>query len=91
MGKTNSFTCKGIVIYYAKLQSIAFSSIHCSVLIIEDIITNYENKSETPVVKDVVIKDGVVTLVDPNEKLKHLEEWIDGSPAINYEQTHTGY
>jgi hypothetical protein len=43
------------------------------VLIIEDIITNYENKSETPVVKDVVIKDGVV------------------SPAINYEQTHTGY
>ena len=58
-------------------------------LIIEDIITNYENKSETPVVKDVVIKDGVVTFVDPNEKLKHLEEWIDGSPAINYEQTHT--
>ena len=60
-------------------------------LIIEDIITNYENKSETPIVKVVHIHTGKYTFVDPNEKLKNLEEWIDGSPAINYEQTHTGY
>jgi len=62
------------------------------VLIIEDIITNYENKSETPIVKDVHIHNGKYTFVDPNEKLKNLEEWIDGSPVIKYDtQTHTRY
>ena len=61
-------------------------------LVLEDIIINYENKSETPIVKDVHIHSGKYTFVDPNEKLKNLEEWIDGSPVIKYDtQTHTRY
>ena len=61
-------------------------------LVLEDIIINYENKSETPIVKDVHINNGKYTFVDPNEKLKNLEEWIDGSPVIKYDtQTHTRY
>ena len=61
-------------------------------LVLEDIIINYENKSETPIVKDVHIHNGKYTFGDPNEKLKNLEEWIDGSPVIRYDtQTHTRY
>ena len=61
-------------------------------LVLEDIIINYENKSETPIVKDVNIHNGMYTFVDPNQKLKNLEEWIDGSPVIKYDtQTHTRY
>jgi len=62
------------------------------VLVLENIIINYENKSETPIVKDVHIHNGKYTFVDPNNKLKKLEEWIDGSPAVNYDtQTNTRY
>ena len=43
-------------------------------LVLENIIINYENKSETPIVKDVHIHNGKYTFVDPNEKLKNLEE-----------------
>ncbi len=54
-------------------------------LIFEDIIINYENKTETPIVREVHIIDGVVKHINPNDKLKNLEEFIDGSPAINYD------
>lgn len=54
-------------------------------LIFEEIIVNYKNKTETPIIKDVHIENGVVKYIDPKDKIKHLEEYIDGSPAIHYD------
>lgn len=51
------------------------------VLILEDIIVDEENN----IVKDVHIENGKVTFVDPKEKIKNLEEYIDGSPAVIYD------
>jgi len=51
------------------------------VLILEDIIIDEENN----IVKDVHIENGKVTFVDPKEKIKNLEEYIDGSPAVIYD------
>jgi hypothetical protein len=51
------------------------------VLILEDIIVDEENN----IVKDVHIENGKVILVDPKEKIKNLEEYIDGSPAVIYD------
>ena len=50
-------------------------------LILEDIIVDEENN----IVKDVYIENGKVTFVDPKEKIKNLEEYIDGSPAVIYD------
>lgn len=50
-------------------------------LILEDIIVDEENN----IVKDVHIENGKVTFVDPKEKIKNLEEYIDGSPAVIYD------
>jgi hypothetical protein len=55
------------------------------VLIFEEIIVNYNNKEQTPILKDVHIKNGNVEYIDIKEKIKNLEEYIDGSPAINYD------
>jgi len=51
------------------------------VLILEDIIVDEENN----IVKDVHIENGKVIFVDPKEKIKNLEEYIDGSPAVIYD------
>jgi len=51
------------------------------VLILEDIIVDEVNN----IVKDVHIENGKVTFVDPKEKIKNLEEYIDGSPAVIYD------
>lgn len=50
-------------------------------LILEDIIVDEVNN----IVKDVHIENGKVTFVDPKEKIKNLEEYIDGSPAVIYD------
>jgi hypothetical protein len=55
------------------------------VIILEDIIVNYENKEETPILKEIHITNGVVEYIDLKDKIKNLEEYIDGSPAINYD------
>ncbi len=61
-------------------------------LIFEEIIVNAEKKNEVPIIKEVHIKNGVVSFVDPKDKIKNLEEYIDGSPAINYDpQTNISY
>jgi len=51
------------------------------VLILEDIIVDEVNN----IVKDVHIENGKITFVDPKEKIKNLEEYIDGSPAVIYD------
>ena len=56
-------------------------------IILKDIIINYQNKSETPQIRDVHITKGKVEYIDPIEQLKNLEETIDGSPKELYEQT----
>jgi len=56
-------------------------------IILKDIIINYQNKSETPQIRDVHIVKGKVNFIDPIEQLKNLEETIDGSPKELYEQT----
>jgi len=49
-------------------------------LVFEEIIINYLKKDETyPVIRDVHIDDGVVTYIDPKEKIKNLEECIEGN------------
>ena len=50
-------------------------------LILEDIIVDEVNN----IVKDVHIENGKITFVDPKEKIKNLEEYIDGSPAVIYD------
>lgn len=55
-------------------------------IILKDIIINYQNKSETPQIRDVHIVKGKVNFIDPIEQLKNLEETIDGSPKELYEQ-----
>jgi hypothetical protein len=56
-------------------------------IILKDILINYQNKSETPQIRDVHIVEGKVNFIDPIEQLKNLEETIDGSPKELYEQT----
>jgi len=51
------------------------------VLILEEIITDPINN----VVMDVHIINGKIVYVDPKEKIKNLEEYIDGSPAVTYD------
>jgi hypothetical protein len=55
-------------------------------IILKDIVINYQNKSETPQIRDVHIVKGKVNFIDPIEQLKNLEETIDGSPKELYEQ-----
>lgn len=50
-------------------------------LIIKDIIVDEKNN----IVNDVHIENGKVTLINPIEKIKNLEEYIDGSPAVIYD------
>jgi hypothetical protein len=56
-------------------------------IILKDVIINYQNESETPQIRDVHIVKGKVNFIDPIEQLKNLEETIDGSPKELYEQT----
>lgn len=56
-------------------------------IVLKDIIINYQNESETPQIRDVHIVKGKVNFIDPIEQLKNLEETIDGSPKELYEQT----
>ena len=56
-------------------------------IILKDIVINYQNKSETPQIMDVHITKGKVEYIDPIEQLKNLKETIDGSPKELYEQT----
>ena len=60
-------------------------------IILKDIIINYQNKSEIPQLRDVHIINGVINIIDPKEQLKNLEETIDGSPKEFYEQTHISH
>lgn len=55
-------------------------------IILKDIVINYQNKSETPQIMDVHIFKGKVKYINPIEQLKNLEETIDGSPKELYEQ-----
>ena len=55
-------------------------------LIIEDVIVNYEKNETVEIINDVHISNGIVKFIDPKEQLKQLEEQIDGSPAELYEQ-----
>lgn len=50
-------------------------------LIIKEIIVDEKNN----IVNDVHIENGKVTFIDPKEKIKNLEEYIDGSPAVAYD------
>ena len=50
-------------------------------LILEEIIVDPINN----IVKDVHIEDGKIIYVDPKDKIKNLEEYIDGSPAVAYD------
>ena len=45
-------------------------------LVFEEIIINYQKlkEGETPVLRDVHIEDGVVTYIDPRDKLKNLDK-----------------
>ena len=56
-------------------------------IILKDIVINYQNKSETPQIRDVHIVKGKVNFIAPLKQLKNLEETIDGSPKELYEQT----
>ena len=56
-------------------------------IVLKDIVINYQNESETPQIRDVYIVKGKVNFIDPIEQLKNLEETIDGSPKELYEQT----
>lgn len=56
-------------------------------IILKDVIINYQNESETPQIRDVHIQNGKVEYIDPIEQLKNLKETIDGSPKELYEQT----
>ena len=56
-------------------------------IVLKDIIINYQNESETPQIRDVHIVKGKVNFIDHIEQLKNLEETIDGSPKELYEQT----
>ena len=49
-------------------------------LVFEEIIINYHKlKEEAPVLRDVHIEDGVITYIDPKDKLKNLEECKEGN------------
>ena len=50
-------------------------------LVFEEIIINYHKlkEGEAPVLRDVHIEDGVVTYIDPRDKLKNLEECKEGN------------
>ena len=56
-------------------------------IILKDIVINYQNESETPQIRDVHIVKGKVNFIDHIEQLKNLEETIDRSPKELYEQT----
>ena len=45
-------------------------------IILKDIVINYQNESETPQIRDVHIVKGKVNFIDPIEQLKNLEETI---------------
>jgi len=55
-------------------------------LIIENIIINHGKKEPVEIINDVHIENGLVKFIDPKDKLKNLEETIDGSPIEYYEQ-----
>ena len=55
-------------------------------LIIEDVIINYGKNEPIEIINDVHIKNGIVKYINPKDKLKNLEETIDGSPIEYYEQ-----
>ena len=50
-------------------------------LVFEEIIINYHKlkEEETPVLRDVHIEDGVITYIDPKDKLKNLVECKEGN------------
>tara|TARA_R100000781_G_scaffold2918_1_gene4417 strand:+ start:410 stop:562 length:153 start_codon:yes stop_codon:yes gene_type:complete len=49
-------------------------------LVFEEIIINYDKlDKEIPIVRDVHIDKGIVTYIDPREKLKNLEECKEGN------------
>ena len=50
-------------------------------LVFEEIIINYQKlkEGEAPVLRDVHIEDGAITYIDPKDKLKNLEECIEGN------------
>jgi len=56
-------------------------------IILKDIVINYQKESETPQIRDVHIVKGKVKYINPIEQLKNLKETIDGSPKELYEQT----
>jgi len=47
-------------------------------LVFEEIIINYL-KDEHPIIRDVHIDNGIVTYIDPKDKIKNLEECIEGN------------
>jgi|TARA_R110002167_G_scaffold349329_1_gene561164 hypothetical protein len=55
-------------------------------LIIENIIINHNKNEPVEIINDVHIANGLVKFIDPKDKLKNLEENIDGSPIEYYEQ-----
>jgi len=56
-------------------------------IILKDVIINYQNESKTPEIRDVYIVKGKVKYINLIEQLKNLKETIDGSPKELYEQT----
>jgi len=60
-------------------------------LIIESVIINYGKNEPTEIINDVHIENGLVKFIDPKDKLKNLEENIDGSPIEYYEQANINH
>ena len=48
-------------------------------LVFEEIIINYLKKDEHPIIRDVHIDNGIVQYIDLKDKIKNLEECIEGN------------
>ena len=60
-------------------------------LIIESVIINYGKNEPTEIINDVHIDNGLVRFIDPKDKLKKLEENIDGATIEYYEQANINH
>ena len=48
-------------------------------IVLKDIIINYENKTETPKIVDVEISNNIVKIINPLEQIKNLTETFEGN------------
>tara|TARA_R110000824_G_scaffold122023_3_gene278649 strand:- start:1095 stop:1244 length:150 start_codon:yes stop_codon:yes gene_type:complete len=48
-------------------------------IVLKDIIINYENKTETPRIVDVEISNNKFKIINPIEQIKNLTETFEGN------------